>query len=156
LLRGRVDLPGDLWLEVDKEKSEECFMDQKERDRLLMFRDAIEDAGVTRQAREDALRRIETHFAGQEPDSIDVRSYVDGPLKRQARHLWPEDRARLSGAPVPGGAEREPSARERRKGEDVPLPAEQRAAIEKIENPTRRLTAWREAQTAERTRRGQP
>jgi hypothetical protein len=44
LLRGRVDLTGDLWPEVDDIEDEETdAMDQKERDQLLLYRDAIDD-----------------------------------------------------------------------------------------------------------------
>ena len=63
-------------------------MDQKEEERLMLFRDAIEDAGVTREARRDALQRLKAHFAGQEPDSIDVHSYARDDLKRVAPHFW--------------------------------------------------------------------
>jgi hypothetical protein len=122
-------------------------MDQKECDRLMLFRDAIEDAGVARQAQEDALRRLETHFVGQEPDSTDVHSYARGELKRVAPHFWRQDTPGTSTMPAPGQ-----DGREACKGAsqvDVQLTEEEQKKL-----PHVRMTIARERQAA--ARRGQP
>ena len=113
MVRGRLDLTDDLWPELDEDDDEEDGMAQSERDRLLMFRDAIEDAGVSRGAREDALRRMEQHFADRDVDRIDARSFLDTQLRRQAPHLWPQ--GALSSAPASAPAPPAQTAREQRK-----------------------------------------
>jgi hypothetical protein len=106
-----------------------------------MFMRAIQDAGVSSQAQEDALRRLETHFAGQEPDSIDVHSYARGELKRVAPHFWRQDTPGTSTMPAPGQHGRE--ARKGASQRDVQLTEE-----ELKKPPEERMTIARERQAA--------
>jgi hypothetical protein len=61
------DWDDDVLDDDDEDEEETEGMDHKERDRLLLFRDAIEDAGIARQARGDALTYLEQHYQGQDP-----------------------------------------------------------------------------------------
>jgi hypothetical protein len=90
-VRGKLSLEGDLWPEDDMDMYDEETeaMTKAERDRLVMFMRAIVDAGVTPQAQEDALRWLEQHYEGQDPDAIDVRGYCDTTMRRQKSHYWP-------------------------------------------------------------------
>jgi hypothetical protein len=56
-------------------------MDQSERERLLLFRDAIDDAGVARAAKEDALRRLEEAFENKPVDRIAARDHLERVLR---------------------------------------------------------------------------
>jgi hypothetical protein len=113
-----------------------------------MFIRMIDDAGVAPLAKEDALTRVERYFEGQEPDAIDVRSYLDTTLRRQARHLWPQGASGTPTMPAPGQ-----SGREVRKGAaqgDVQLTDE-----EYKKSPQARMTIARQRQAAA-ARRQQP
>ena len=113
-----------------------------------MFMRAIQDAGVSSQAQEDALRRLETHFAGQEPDSIDVHSYARGELKRQAPHFWPQG---TSGTPrTPAASQHGQEAGKGASQGDVQLTDEE---LKKL--PHERMTIARQRQAAA-ARRQQP
>jgi len=142
VLRGKLSLEGDLWPEVDEDESEEVIMDQKERDRLVMLMHVIEDAGVVREAREDALRRLEHHFPG-DVDRIDARSYLDTTLRRQAPHLWPQAQppraVGMPPAPLRAGVDKP------RRPQPIQLTAAQQEEADKL-SPTARLTYVRELQ----------
>ena len=119
----------------------EHLMDQKERDLLKLFIYAVVDAGVTGHARDDAVARLETHFAGHEPDAIDVHSYARGDLRRQAPHFWRQDTPGMPRTSLP-----DPTARDVRKGAapvEVHLTEEEQTKL-----PTERLTIIREKQAA--------
>src|SRR5262245_10959979 len=94
LLRPHANpLAGDLWPESDDddtESEEDEVMGQSERERLLMFMRVIDQSGVVPAAKEDALRRLEQHFADEEPDAVSVRSHLDRMVRGQAPHLWPQ------------------------------------------------------------------
>src|SRR5262249_4139753 len=79
-------------------------MAQSERERLLMFMRVIDQAGVLPAAKEDALRRLEPRFEGQDPDPVPVGSPLDPTERRQAPHLWPQPTAPTASTPAPGGS----------------------------------------------------
>jgi hypothetical protein len=112
-----------------------------------MFRDAIEDSGVAKPAREDALRRLESHFADQDVDRIAARDHLERTLRRQAPHLWPQTSVPL---PPPRPATTTGADKPRR-----PQPVElSPAQIEEAKKlpPNQRLTFYREIQAAQQQR----
>jgi hypothetical protein len=103
MLRGRLDLRGDLWPAIEDE-DEENTMSQSERDRTFLCMQAITNAGIPLNAQQDALRRLETHFDGRDIDAIDAHSFVQE-LRTSARHLFSPVQAQHSspaGTPRPG------------------------------------------------------
>lgn len=119
-------------------------MDQQERDQLMLYRDAIEDAGIARQARADALGRLERHFQGQTPDSIDVHSFVRNDLRRQAPHFWEQGRPGTPGPAVQGSPPSGASAREQRKALKRALTPAEVEDIKSLPSTAERMTVARE------------
>lgn len=142
VLHGRLSLEGDLWPEVDEDYDEETdAMDQQERDFLMSCRDALEDAGVSRQARGDAMARLERQFQGRIPEKYEIVDYVQVELRRQAPHFWSQGTPGTPPTPAP-------TAREARKGAapvDVRLTEE-----EQQKKPEERLTLFRQREAAAR------
>jgi hypothetical protein len=124
---------------------EETEMDPKERERLLLFRDAIEDAGVARQARGDALAHLEQYYAGKDPDSIEVHSYARSDMRRQKPHYWPRSTAGTPDTPAPTGREVRKEAAQTK----VQLTSGQIEALSKL-SASERLTEFRKMEAAQR------
>jgi hypothetical protein len=122
-------------------------MDQKERDRLVLLMHVIEDAGVAREAREDALRRLEHHFTG-DVDRIDARSYLDTTLRRQAPHLWPRPEPPRSAGTPPAVTMAGPD--KPRRPQPIQLTPAQQEEANKLP-PTQRLTYVRELQAQQQS-----
>src|SRR5215475_8928365 len=96
-------------------------------------------------ARQDALRRLEAHFAGQTVDAIDAHSYVHE-LRTTARHYFGGHGAApaspVTPPPLAPGAGRDKP----RRPQPVELTPAQIQEVQSITNPAQRLTRYRELQ----------
>jgi hypothetical protein len=88
-----------------------------------MFRDAIEDSGVLKTAREDALSRLEGYFAKKDVDRIAARTYLDRELKAMAPHLWLQPQT-PGGTPPPQAPAGSGQDKPRRPGPYIATPQE--------------------------------
>jgi hypothetical protein len=146
MLRGRLDLRGDLSpeLETDDETEENDDMAQSERERLLLFMRVIDDADVRREAKQDALGRIEARFANEDVDGIAVRDFLDREVRRAAPHLWVQASSPVS-RPGPGSGPPGAGPQKPRRPQPLQLTPAQEEELYKLP-VAQRLTAYRELQ----------
>ena len=114
-------------------------MAQSERERLLLFLRVIDDCGVAREAKEDALSWLEQHFQDTAVDGIAARDYLDRTVRPTAPHLWP----RATPPPGTGVSLRGPD--KPRRPQPRALTAAELKSLEGL-SPTAKLTKAREMQ----------
>jgi hypothetical protein len=113
----------------------------------MIFEAVYDTPGLRPEARRDARIRaqkhFQKHFEGRDFDGIDVRSYLDQDLRRQAPRFWLQGTSGTPQTPAPG-----PTGQEARKGTsqvDVRLTEE-----EQKKGPQERMNIFRQREAAAR------
>ena len=129
-LRGRLDLTGDLWPEIeDDDEEEDQDMKQSERERLLLFESGMDNADVPKYTKVDVRTRLENKFAEHDVvEDWEVRDFLASLKKGAGKHLWQQ--------PV-----------------SPQKPAEKPFDWSSIANPAERMTRYREHQAQQEEKR---